>query len=186
MKTKVLYVGGYSRAGKSTVLNELVAHHNFTKISTSDYLTKETLFHFGEPVSPRNIELFTNKDEDYDKYFRDTHGYGLRDAKIHVAEDVIVPELGRFYGLVLPAIREYYVPGENIVCEVFNHEELESWQRAIKESLIFKYSELAISIRRSTELTDVDNREPFGIQVHNNGKLSDTVSEILRQFTKLD
>jgi hypothetical protein len=184
--TKVLYVGGYSRAGKSTVLNELVAHHNFNKISTSDYLTKETLVHFGEPVSPRNTALFTTKDAYYDRYFRDVHGYGLREAKIHVAEDIIVPELGRFYGLVLPAIREYYVPGQNIVCEVFNHEELEGWRKGMRYSLDTDYSELAISIRRATELINVDGREPIGIQVHNNGALSDTISEVLDLFTKLD
>jgi hypothetical protein len=183
--TKVLYVGGYSRAGKSTVLNELVANHNFNKISTSDYLTKETLSHFGEPVSPRNIALFTTKDEYYDRYFRDTHGYGLREAKIFVAEDNIVPELGRFYGLVLPAIRDSYESGKNIVCEVFNHEELEGWKRGMRLSLDTDYSELAISIRRSSELTGVDKREPIGIQVDNNGKLSDTVSEVLGLFTKL-
>jgi hypothetical protein len=185
---EILYLSGFSRSGKSTVLSKLDAY-NFISLSTSAYLTECTLAHFNEPLS--NADLVTNKDTDYDKFFKDVYGLGIREAKIHVAEDVIVPKLGRKEGLVRPAIFKTLPKSLKcipyVVCEVFNLEELTAWESVLSDLVLAQgltYSPTHLALRRTAELTDVDGRELIGKNVFNNGIIENTISSILWEVSK--
>jgi hypothetical protein len=172
----IIYLSGYARSGKTSLLNELKVNHGWQVLSTSDYLTKETLIYFDQKVNDYHQELFANKDPEYNQYFIDNYGFSLRDAKIHVAEEVIVPLMGRYEGLVQPTIKDMDIDANYTICEVFNLEELLGWQKALSSD----YREYAINIRRKDELIGVDSRELFGKRFDNNSGIKTLTQKVLK------
>jgi hypothetical protein len=185
---EVLYLTGYARSGKSTILKKL-EYHNFISLSTSAYLTDVTLEYFGEPSC--NADLVLAKDPEYDEFFYDVYGFGIREAKIYVAEEIIVPKFGRKEGLVRPAVLASLPKSLKcvpyVVCEVFNLEELTAWESVLSdlaEDQGVDYIPTYLALRRTTELTDVDGRELVGKNIFNNGSLDNTILSILWEVSK--
>lgn len=186
----ILFMTGFARAGKTTVINEL-SKLGVMPLSTSHYLSKKTIEYYylvpresyGFPGYQQKMdrlhefwmEVLKNKEDDV---FKRATGTTCREAKIHVAENVIVPNLGRLEGLVKPTISTspYF---DHAICEVFNLEELECWKQGF-EDLGYNEEEFDyIALRSERELTGVDGRELFGDNVFNDGNLSDTVNYLL-------
>lgn len=183
MTRQVVILTGYSRSGKSSLINHLVKEHNFNKISTSDYLTWKTLEYFNIPQTDENFNRVMRKDPLIDSKF--PGDLNSRTAKIHVAEDIIVPQLGRKDGLVIPAIDTYLdlSSERTIICEVFNLEECNAWIDALIDVLgevAFTYA----ACRRDSELTSVDGRQLIGTDIDNNGSLESTAFQLLDLVSK--
>lgn len=116
MKNKKLVIlSGFAKSGKTTLLRKL-RKENWGVVSSSYILNLDTLSYFGLAETDENVEILDSKDDwefyrklnkrlniqsrafinDFDN-FRTTSL--CRDAKIHVAEKVIVPSFGRTYFL---------------------------------------------------------------------------------------
>lgn len=176
MSPKVLYITGYARSGKSSLLALLPG----TTVSTSAYLSLVTLSHYG--FTPDMLEMPTPhvKGSRFETTFFNSAGKTFREAKIYVAEQVLVPSLGRYEGLVRPAIANkmaQIVSEPNlIVCEVLNLEELKLWQRALEFLDAIEY---VIQVRSRYELTGVDTRQPIGYRIDNDGTKAQLLAKVL-------
>lgn len=182
---------GLSRTGKST-LEAKLKEKGFEVASTSAYLDIKTLEYYQIPVTPENIQALVDKNQEALPQLK---GRDIRLAKIHVAEDIIVPTCGRYKGLVLPALESAINRGIRshpstlrIIASVFNKSELVLFHKAINsydiKALAPIYSinlAMPFYLDRVGKLTGVDKREEIGFMLSNNG----TVDELITGFHKL-
>jgi hypothetical protein len=127
MKTKMktaLLVSGYSRAGKSTTLNHISGSYPDVKVvSTSALLsTMASSFITSQRCEQAIAKQVVDTKDDYT--CKSLSGLTVRELKIAIAEQVIVPFFGRFEGLVLPALRAAVEDGvEKVIFETIGGEE---------------------------------------------------------------
>jgi hypothetical protein len=179
---RIIGISGYSRSGKSSVVDYLNKKYNYKVISTSEWLTYRTLDYFKLCPSQKNIDAFTLKNQD-DSYL-DLFGMTPRNMKIWVAEEHLVPTKGRYYGIVVPALKDSDIDPKNdsnIVIEIFNKEEL----NLINRYLWMKFQtcvELTINIRRDSEIVGCDKRDLPGEITFTNNK---TIEQLAEQIHEL-
>jgi hypothetical protein len=183
---KLILLTGYARAGKSSLLDAL-EKKGILRVSSSRQLSVDTLEYFDLPTTDSFIKKLEDKEKDFNEYFIDQYGFSCREAKIHVAENVIVPRVGRLAGLIAPAIDNQL--GANIeddsviAAEVFNSEEWFLWKRAFRTIHAAmhpsnKFAVYPIQVRRKTELANVDGRELIGAELWNDGTITEAVVKV--------
>jgi ribosome biogenesis GTPase A len=100
----VLFVGGYARSGKSTLMR-LLRDWNFTTASTSQYLDQVCELELVTKTGDKSwLNTFSNKSSWIEKKLVDLTGHTFRSYKIQKAEKELVPSLGRLNGLIKPAL----------------------------------------------------------------------------------
>lgn len=167
---QIVGIAGYSRSGKTSLINYLVDKHDYLVISTTDYLNLEVLQHYGFSATRGNLKALQTKKGVCAEYIESIVGKSIREIKIHVAENVIVPWQGRYIGIICPTI-EKAMQGwldagidhtkRAIAVEVYNQEELKLLNEAFAVYFKQKISQ-GFNIRRNEEEKWVDTRDlPF-------------------------
>lgn len=176
-------ITGYSRSGKTTLLNHWSGKYGTEVLSTSNYLTIKTLEYFGFPTTPEWVGAVHKKEVDcpLEFDFFNKVGMSFRDAKIYVAEEQIVPHLGRKEGLVRPVVKGRKETSDLLLCEVFNHEEMMAWSEVLKEE-IGNIMLHRMALRRKEELTGVDGRELIGKEFWSTTSTNLLIGEIKTHF----
>lgn len=125
---KIVFIGGYSRSGKSSTMN-LLSRAGYTCASTSQYLTnvsayvttkvgttaaearstqeyaalvEQYMLNRPEPT-PLELTIREALTSKHDDLLLTMTLKTCRDFKIHIAEEVIVPNFGRTQGMIVPA-----------------------------------------------------------------------------------
>lgn len=94
-------ISGYSRSGKTTI-TEYLRKLGYLVESSSDILTIKTLQYCGIEINNKTIDVINNKKQDiFEKLYKEANNKStdksIRDFKIHVAENILVPRFGRVY-----------------------------------------------------------------------------------------
>ena len=184
-RIKVLTLNGYSRTGKSTVVKKLVKL-GWVSASTTDYLTVATIQYYGLHINETTIKDFTDKEND--GYYLMRYGMTTRDMKVYVAEDVLVPDYGRYSGLVKPTVDmeldELFLVKKRseykVLVETVTLEEYEMFKTALRQRCQDIDFLEPIYLERDGSLKGVDLRKPFGKPIDNNGSIERTMQDILQ------
>jgi hypothetical protein len=100
----VLFVGGYARSGKSTLM-KVLRDWNFTTASTSQYLDSICESDMVTKTGDKSwLNTFASKSLLLEKKLVEITGHTFRSYKINKAEEEIVPNLGRLNGLIKPSL----------------------------------------------------------------------------------
>jgi hypothetical protein len=165
----VVIVGGYGRSGKTSLLREIAK--DYPVFSTSQYLDAvcSALLESGKPLSAdtfmqyhyglmdesgKYISMLQNKN---DELCLSLCGQTCRQLKIYVAEQIIVPYVGRDVGIVQPTIRKLLESQGRIrfLESIGGDEYVLAKQALIAEG----FETLAVNIRSATEEACIDIRQ---------------------------
>jgi hypothetical protein len=169
----VIFIGGFAQAGKSTAMGILEKEFNLPCFSTSQFL---------EGITEDCFNFFS------DEYFwHEMNKETQRQAKIHMAEKILIPRLGREKAIVAPvislALEELARKKGIVVVETIGGEE-----HRLMQSILFGecWSILQdnVNIRRKSELPGVDIRELLApaTDIQNDGtkeELTDSLWEFI-------
>ena len=166
---EIIFIGGYSRAGKTSTLNYLKTQ-GIPTYSTSALLhqTYRRLIEAKLKSLKRDFNIYdgNNKAE-------------LRQELITIAEDVLVPVFGREI-FTHTVIRQANLdPAPIVAVETVGGEEFRLGLEMIKKEWV------CWNIRRDNELKGVDLRELLegGVDMWNNGSVSDLCGRIERELS---
>lgn len=175
MKTLVL-IHGYSRSGKTTLLDELKAQ-GYQCLSTSQELDWIVIERWGLPRY--FIQILRNKDDAALQDYMKT-SFSCRGLKINTAEYDYIPKHGR-KGLINRTIAEQYNPYDPTALVFF--ETIGGEEAQITKEIWKRYGDLTIDInlRGSRELKGVDIRQlsPLGRDIWNTYRDSTTLANNL-------
>lgn len=164
---EIVGISGYAQAGKTSLLRYLENTHNYAVLSTVEYINMCLLAHYRLPLTPEYLLVLQTKQGDLVKEIEKVTGMPLRETKIHIAEEILVPRYGRFRGIVLPAVDFFKATcgkmqrdfnDTRVIIEVYNKTELALLNIALDQ--VFNASlETGFNVRRNTELATVDTRD---------------------------
>lgn len=152
---KIVFVGGYARSGKSTLMKYL-ATKNCHCFSTSQYLDSVCEKELGEYWT----DAFVTKDTLKEKELVALTGKNYRTYKINKAEKELVPKLGRLRALVIPVLTPLLKLSNSdfVAIETIGGKEFELMLDWIKNNV--KSCQISlINCRSPFELKGVDIRE---------------------------
>lgn len=150
----IIFVGGFARSGKTTTLKRL-KRLGYTILSTSQYL---------DLVCEKDLEScwkgkLAKKTIADEKLFYDLTGKTMREYKIDKAENQIVPNLGRYEGIIKPTLQPLLTSSSSkFAIETIGGEEFLLMQRFLQEN-ITGYKCRRLNCRSLIELKGVDSRE---------------------------
>lgn len=164
MRTRIIFIGGYARSGKSSAISYLRNHHGLVCLSTSECLHQ---------VKDRLLDTFP-------EIARPTNKEQERSLCIKIAEGLLVPIYGReiFANWVVQQIQ----PGQTYIVETIGGVEHTLLKDTIKRALT-RVDIDEVNIRRGSERIGVDIRKLLenGIELYNNG----TLDELYKKLDKL-
>jgi hypothetical protein len=160
MKTTIAFINGYSRSGKSSVLDALRVL-GYPVVSTS-----QTLDMLAIPVIQLKIKMDTDrltrllrtKSSDFDYAIQQAFGVNSRDLKIAIAENMIVPTIGRLEGIVRPTVnRIEFGKSPLVFFETIGGDEYQMALDCMPDNVIIK----EVNMVSDAQLSSVDIRKPF-------------------------
>ena len=175
-RVNVILLGGYSRSGKSTLLNDLPLD-KFNPLSSSKVLHQTLLDVYKligiAPTYPphQTKDLYVKIGER--EYFKG------RQLLIELAEEVIVKNFGR--GAFALACVEKIDPKRINVIETFGGEEAKRLDKLIRAYHPFAQIK-SINIRRTKEQPDADGREllPNAAEIYANSFVDQTLAAFIQ------
>lgn len=154
---ELIFVGGYSQSGKTTLLKGLLDLGEAV-VSTSQVLDGLLVSKLKTEGRKESIEVLTQLIRDKDDV---SLGFNARQAKIDMAECIIVPNLGRG-ALIRATLAKRPSTAELVFFETIGGEEL---LLALEEAFSLGYRTFsAINLRREGEIKGCDIRKLIPIQ----------------------
>lgn len=167
--SKIIFIGGWARSGKSSTLNYLKTQ------GIPTYSTSALLHQTYRRLIEAKLKSFKR---DFDIYDGNSKAE-LRQELITLAEDVLVPIFGREI-FAHTIIRQANLdPAPIVAVETIGGEEFRLGLEMVEKEYV------CWNIRRDSELKGVDLRELLegGVDIWNNGSLSDLSGRIERELS---
>jgi hypothetical protein len=176
-KQTCIFIGGYARAGKTSVLRELETR-GYAVESTSKTLyyyligallgnritsfdqldLAKTLREGGSlcEISPDLLRRFQDKSRSIESMVKHDTGVSIREAMIWLAEKVIVPTLGRENGIIYPTVERLRLKETGIAL----FETIGGGEFNITERLLYsQFDHRRVNMRSETEQKGTDSRQ---------------------------
>ena len=173
--TKLIIITGFAQSGKSTSVDYLVNHKGYYNASTSRLLGQVT-----EQIAWFLADRVINTKDKSTSVDINGIDIEMRNLKIMVAENCIVPILGR--EALVAKLAKDCIKQEKVVYECFNREEYELFRYYMR--LDSGEHDITIAeVRSEREQPEVDERQLLegGTLISNNG----TIAELRRRLDNI-
>jgi hypothetical protein len=170
--SKIIFIGGYSRAGKSSTLKIL------KNLEIPCYSTSALLHQTYQRLIKAKLKSFKLDYEMYDG----NNKAEIRQELITLAEDVLVPTFGREIFAHTVILQANLDPAPIVAVETVGGEEFKLGLEVIEKTHV------CWNIRRDSELKGVDLRELLegGVSIWNNGTLDDLSGRVRRELNWME